>query len=188
MRNDAGESLSEIDAATIERARRDRGAFDAIYRFYARRVYAFCRAHSATREAAEDLTAQTFERALAAIDRYEDRGGRFSSWLLRIAANAAIDGARRGAREASLPDLSVGIDARARGDIRAWVDDWERAVWMREHLAALPEDQRRVVCLRFYEDHSVHEVAARMGRSEGAIKQLAQRALKALRERMREET
>ncbi len=189
---DVGEGAGRIegDPALIARARHDRVAFGEIYRVYVRRVYAFCRAHSRTREEAEDLTAQTFERALAAIGRYEDRGGRFSSWLLRIAANAAVDRARRGGHDTPLDEEVIAEDGAARpvqeGTAR-WVEDWEQSTWVKVHLATLPEDQQRVVRLRFYDDHSFGDVATEMGRSEGAVKQLTQRALKALRVRMDEE-
>jgi RNA polymerase sigma-70 factor (ECF subfamily) len=55
------------------------------------------------------------------------------------------------------------------------------------HVAALPADQREVVRLRFYEDQRFADVARRMGRSEGAVKQLLRRALRALRLQLREE-
>ncbi len=185
-----GSERSEADAALIVQARHDRAAFGEIYRFYVRRVYAFCRAHSGSREEAEDLTAQTFERALAAIGRYEDRGGRFSSWLLRIAANAAVDRARRGRHDEPLGDDSLSEKGALRsghGGTTRWVEEWEQSIWIKAHVATLPKDQRRVVGLRFYEDRGFGDVATEMGRSEGAVKQLAQRALKALRARMDEE-
>jgi hypothetical protein len=80
---------SEAEPALIAQARHDRAAFAALYDLYVTRVYAFCAVHSTSREDAEDLTAQTFERALHAISHYEERGQPFSAWLLRIAAHAA---------------------------------------------------------------------------------------------------
>lgn len=67
------------------------------------------------------------------------------------------------------------------------MERWEAAVSVREHLAALPEDQRRAVRLRYFEDQGLREIAERMGRSEGAIKQLLHRAVAALRVEMRQE-
>jgi len=176
-----GQARVEADLDLIACARHDRAAFGELYYLYAHRVYVFCRAHSRTQEEAEDLTAQTFERALAAIERYEDRRGRLSSWLLRIAANAAVDRARRGGHETPFAEESV---ANGEASVIGWVEEWEQAAWVRGHVATLPEDQRRVVRLRFFEDRSFAQVASAMERSEGAVKQLAQRALKALRERM----
>jgi len=185
----------EAGPELIARARHDRAAFAALYDLYVARVYAFCAVHSASREEAEDLTAQTFERALGAIGRYEERGAPFSAWLLRIAANAAINRARR---PAAVPLHSGASGDGGDGDAAAvlevedtraegWVDEWERADWIEEHLAALSDDGQRVVRLRFYDDLSFDDVAARMDRSEGAVKQLLRRTLTALRGRIQEE-
>jgi len=51
---------------------------------------------------------------------------------------------------------------------------------------ALPEDQRKVILLRFAEEKSIREIAADLNRSEGAVKQLQFRGLETLRARLRE--
>ena len=51
-------------------------------------------------------------------------------------------------------------------------------------VAQLPEDQRRVIEMRFVEQKSIREIAASLGRSEGAVKQLQFRGLESLRARM----
>src|SRR5690348_18394641 len=84
----------EATPELIAQAQANRAAVAALYDLYVARVYAFCAVHSTSREEAEDLTAQTFVQALAAIARYEERGQPFSAWLLRIAANAAANRAR----------------------------------------------------------------------------------------------
>src|SRR2546421_1602746 len=136
---------SEAEPALIAQARHDRAAFAALYDLYVARVYAFCAVHSTSREDAEDLTAQTFERALHAIGRYEERGQPFSAWLLRIAAYAAANHARR-ATTVPLPSdgpSHSGDDGAVAAAMQAdsWVAEWERADWIEEHLAALPPDQ-----------------------------------------------
>lgn len=179
----------EADPGLIERAKHDRAAFGALYDFYLHRVYRFSLGHTTSREEAEDITAQTFERALSALPRYEERGAPFSSWLLRIAANAVRDRARRSARYTlSLPADDAHDEQSMENAVRSaepgpegWVERWERADVLRGRLAALPIDQQRAVQLRYYEDRAVLDIAALMGRSEGAVKQLLQRALKALR-------
>lgn len=175
------EERTQIAPDVVARARCDRAAFGEIYDHYLPRVYAFCRLYSGSQEEAEDLTAQTFERALQAIHRYDERGAPLSSWLLRIAANAANDRHRRGRdrlRRAPLLNLD-----HATG----WLHEWEQTYWLRGHVRALPPDQQEVVRLRFYEDQPFAAVASRMGRSEGAVKQLLRRALATLQVRLMEE-
>ena len=180
---------TEAPPALIAQARTDRAAFGQLYDLYVCRVYAFCALGGRSREEAEDLTAQTFERALRAIGRYEERGEPFSAWLLRIAAHVVADRARRA--EPLDGATSFGDDDDGAGDApdvgADWVADWELATWLHRHLAALPEDHRRVVQLRYYDDRSFGDVAARMERSEGAVKQLLRRALAALRAQLHEE-
>ena len=61
---------------------------------------------------------------------------------------------------------------------------WERAAWLRAHVAALPEDQRRTVELRYWQELPWDQVGAALNRSEDAAKQLMRRALKALAARV----
>jgi RNA polymerase sigma-70 factor, ECF subfamily len=171
----------EVPHDVILRARHDLDAFGQVYDHYLPRIYAFCRKYSTSREEAEDLTALTFERALVAIRHYEPSDSPLSSWLLRIAANAVIDQSRRRRIAARLhPDLSPITEDQS-------LEQWEQAYWLRLHLETLPPDQQEVVRLRFYEDQRFAEVAVRMGRSEGAVKQLLRRALLALHVRIQRE-
>lgn len=171
----------EAPGKLIARAREDRAAFGEIYDLYLNRVYAFCRKYTATSEEAEDLTAQTFERALAGIGRYEERGSPFSAWLLRIASNAIIDRSRR-------PGISPLLDGdKARLGDETFPAKWEEAYWMQRHVASLPDDQREAIRLRFYEDQRIQDVAQTMGRSDGAVKQLLRRALRTLNRRIEAE-
>jgi len=172
----------EAPPELVARAGHDPAAFGDLYDHYLPRVYAFCRKYSETREEAEDLTALTFERALTAIHRYQERDIPFSRWLLRVAANALIDQSRRTGRL-----TSFGSDLELMSD-ESHLEQWEQAYWLRTHVEALPRDQQEVVRLRFYEDQRFRDVAARMGRSEGAVKQLLRRALRVLQLRIQEET
>lgn len=165
---------TEAPPGLIARARHDPAAFGELYDLYLPRVYGFCRKYSRTREEAEDLTAEAFVRALAAMPRYEDRNLPFSRWLLRIAHNVILNHARTGGRE-----IGIG-DPAERGDDESHLDEWEEAYWLRGHLNALSRDQQEAVRLRFYEDQRIRDMAAHMGRSEGAVKQLLRRALQAL--------
>ena len=59
----------------------------------------------------------------------------------------------------------------------------ERRARLFRMVAALPDDQRHVVAMRFAEEKSISEIAAELNRSEGAVKQLQFRALETLRKR-----
>ena len=177
---------SEAGAHLIERARHDSAAFGEIYDLYVRRVYAFCLSHTGNKEVAEDLTSQTFERALGAIARYEPRGAPLSSWLFRIAANLITDRGRQSRRIVFLGDDPLPeprFDPAAEDRPEAVVERWERATALRDLMAGLPDDQQEALRLRYWNGMSVAEVAARLGRNENATKQLLFRAVTGLRRR-----
>jgi RNA polymerase sigma-70 factor (ECF subfamily) len=160
----------------IEQAQRDPGRFAELYENNFDRVYAFIARRVGNRVEAEDLTSEVFHQALANLSRFEWRGVPFAAWLFKIAANAIVDRAKRAAREHSVPDLDP-IAETPSGEI-------EQRVRLFRLVDELPADQRRVVVMRFAEDRSIREIAAALGRSEGAIKQLQFRGLQNLRTRM----
>ena len=139
--------------------------FDLVYAFVARRV--------PTRFEAEDVTATVFYKALANLEGFEWRGVPFAAWLVRIAANEISD-LRRHSPWTAPAEVAVEVDYEA----------LEQRAFVFREMRSLPPDQRRVLQMRFGEDRSIAEVASLLDRSEGAVKQLQFRALKALRERM----
>lgn len=159
----------------IAAAQRDRRRFADLYEENFERVYAFVLRRVRHREEAEDVTSETFQRALASLDRFEWRGAPFCAWLCRIAANAIHDRRQRAdlpAHETSLPSEEPGPEEiEERAQLFRLVND-------------LADEQRKVVVLRFGEQRSIREVAEALQRSEGAIKQLQFRALKNLRARL----
>jgi RNA polymerase sigma-70 factor (ECF subfamily) len=167
----------------VEAAQRDPAKFDALYEMNFERVYAFVASRVRDRAWSEDLTSEVFHKALAHLPSYEWRGVPFAAWLLRIAANAVADQWKRAARELPSPEDSP--DPSARPDLRA---SELRVVESRARLfrlvGQLPEAQRQVVHQRFVEQRSIREIAERLGKTEGAIKQLQLRALERLRAQM----
>lgn len=160
----------------VEAAKRDPAKFDALYEMQFERVYAFIANRVRDRATAEDLTSEVFHKALANLAKYECRGVPFAAWLLRIAANAVIDQGKRAARELA----AVDDPEPAMAELRL-VDDHARLFRL---VQQLPEVQRQVVHLRFVEQLGIREVADRLGKTEGAVKQLQWRALEHLRAQM----
>ena len=175
---------SEAERLRIEAARTDPAQFGALYETHFEVVYAYLARRVRERAEVEDLTAEVFRKALDGMARFEWRGAPFAAWLLRIAANLLLDRARHAQRvapgerelERQGERVASAVDAAA----------LEQAELFRL-VAELPPDQRRVIELRFAEERSVREIAAALGRSEGAVKQLQLRALRSLRERIRKE-
>jgi RNA polymerase sigma-70 factor, ECF subfamily len=110
------------------------------------------------------------------LGQFEWRGVPFVAWLFRIASNALADRWRQDARDSHEPPADVPDTREA--------EELERRVILFQLVDRLPDVQRQVIQMRFVEEKTIREIAARLGRSEGAVKQLQLRALENLRKGM----
>jgi len=160
----------------IEAAQQDPSRFAELYEQNFHRVYAYVARRVHDRAETQDLTAHVFQQALANLDKFKWRGTPFIAWLYRIASNAIADQARRKVRETNEQPNS-GAEVANPADL----EQVERRARLFQAVETLPEDQRRVIVLRFAEEKSIREIAGELQRSEGAIKQLQFRGLENLR-------
>ena len=167
---------TEDDRLLIEAAQADPARFLEIYERYVDRIYAFVSRRTGNRAAAEDITSQVFEQALGAVGRFEWRGLPVSAWLFRIASNALADHWRELSRTSDEPPPEVPDPHE--------LEEIERRIALNQEVERLPDLQQQVIRMRFVEEKSIHEVAAALDRSEGAVKQLQLRALEKLRKSM----
>ena len=163
----------------IEAAQKDPSRFAELYELHFDRVYAYVARRVRDRAETQDLTAHIFQQALANLGKFKWRGAPFAAWLYRIASNAIADHARRNMRESN--DLQSATETTAAA---VDLEEVERRARLFRAVDKLPDDQRRVIVLRFSEEKSIREIADELGRSEGAIKQLQFRGLENLRSRL----
>ncbi|HET9524584.1 MAG TPA: RNA polymerase sigma factor [Pyrinomonadaceae bacterium] len=164
----------------IEAAQQDPGRFAELYELNFHRVYAYVACRVQDRSQTQDLTAHVFQQALANIGKFKWRGAPFITWLYRIAANAIADQARKQSREVAETELASKLS------VDPDLEQVERRARLFRAVETLPEDQRKVILLRFAEEKSIREIASELDRSEGAVKQLQFRGLENLRARLRE--
>ena len=167
----------------VEAAQSDPAKFDALYELHFERIYYYLASRVRDRAIAEDLTSEVFHRALANLSSYEWRGAPFASWLFRIATNALTDQYKRTSRERPSSDSAIDCDQRpelSSPDLHAI----ENHAYLFRLVDNLPVVQRRVVYERFVEQRSICEIAQRLKKTDGAIKQLQFRALQTLRAQM----
>jgi len=163
----------------IEAAQKDPSRFAELYEQNFHRVYAYVARRVRDRAETQELTSHVFHQALANLGKFKWRGAPFAAWLYRIAANAIADQARRKQRETNEQSEKATESATAI-DLEAV----ELRALLFQAVETLPDDQRRVIVLRFAEEKSIREIAGELGRSEGAIKQLQFRGLENLRNRL----
>ncbi|MGH9730226.1 MAG: RNA polymerase sigma factor, partial [Candidatus Acidiferrales bacterium] len=174
LKNEADERL------LVEAAQKDPSRFAELYELHCERVYAYVARRVGNRADAQDLTSDVFHQALANIGKFEWRGVPFAAWLLRIAANATADKWRKQAREQGNPGKEAGEEFDFEG-----TDELARLFRL---VKELPMDQRLVIEMRFAEEKNIKEIAAVIGKTEGAVKQLQFRAIRNLREKIEKVT
>ncbi|MER7073394.1 sigma-70 family RNA polymerase sigma factor [Terrabacter sp. NPDC000476] len=169
-------------AALVELAQGgDTEAFAQLYDAYVDTVFRYVLVRVAHRPLAEDLTSETFLRALRRIDSFTWQGKDIAAWFVTIARNLVADHVKsaRFRFEVTTADMR---DADERVDAP---DDEVLARLRDERLVAairtLGPDQAECVTLRFLQGLSLAETAAVLGKSEGAVKQLQLRAVRGLR-------
>jgi RNA polymerase sigma-70 factor (ECF subfamily) len=175
-----------VEQATTDKARLD-GDFSELYRTHLRDVYSYSYYRTGNHHDAEDLTEQTFLQAYRHFDRAqrESHGRPLRPWLIRIAHNLAANYYRDRSRrpQTQLEDAAV---ISAPHDTVSIVEGREELQGVLEGVAALPDDRREALIMRFALDMDNKEIARALGRSEGATKVLLHRAIKQLEERLQE--
>ena len=170
---DADRSPQELSRVIVLAKQGDPDALRYLYVRFADNVYGYARSIVRDEHEAEDVTQQVFTRLMSSIDRYEQRSVPFSSWLLRITHNMAIDHIPR--RRAVPTEDTLAVDE---GDDERAAD---LSLVLRDALSELPEDQREVVVLRHVAGWTPGEIANHLGKSEDSVHGLHHRGRRALR-------
>lgn len=183
-----GSAPPPLERSLVEQAKEDASVFAELYRHYVPRVHAYAWRRTGSREAAEDITASTFEAALRALPRFRWGRGGFAPWLFRIASNQTIayhrregrSGSERGQRAMAIMSESTNADRfgdLAPGSVGA--DAGTELV--REAMTRLTPRYQRAIDLRYLADLDHEAAAAAMGLAKPAFAVVLSRALKALR-------
>lgn len=158
----------------------DSEAFGLLYDHYQVSVYRFIYYKVGSVTTAEDLTSETFFRALRSIQSFNWQGKDFGAWLMTIARNLTMDHfkAARTRLEQTEDDMSP-HDSATEGPEGAVLASLTNEALLTE-LKKLPIDQQECLIMRFLQGLSIAETAEVLGRSEGAVKQLQLRAVRNL--------
>jgi RNA polymerase sigma-70 factor, ECF subfamily len=176
-----------LDETAIERLVQeardgDAWAFGLLFDHYHLPIHRYIASRVHRPSDAEDLTQLVFVKALEALPRYESRGIPFGGWLFRLARNTVIDHVRTRHDHVDL-DAAIGQAGRDAGPDEITVTRQELDQ-VAEALAALTDEQRDAIALRFFAGLSAREAAEVMGKQEGTIRGLQFRAIAALRRKL----
>ena len=173
--------------ALVELARKgDSDAFGLLYDHYQGPVYRFLFYRTRSATLAEDLTSETFFRALRSMTNFRWQGKDFGAWLMTIARNLATDHFKAGRTRLEMTTEDMGVhDDATEGPESAVLAGLTNEILLRA-LKELPDEQRDCLIMRFLQGMSIAETAAVLGRSDGAVKQLQLRGVRNLAKLMPE--
>jgi len=152
----------------------DREAFGDLYRLYHAPIFRVVRAQLG--DGADDAVAETFVRAWGSLHRYREMGVPFVGWLYGIARNVVADEFRRRRRVEPTDRVPEGM-------IGSTVDD---DLSLEAAIARLPDEQRKVVELKFLLGLTNAEIGSVLGITPGAVNSKQWRALGHLRRALEE--
>ncbi len=181
------EAVVDRVVALVDLAREgDAEAFGQLYDHYVSGVYRFVRARVGDSQLAEDLTAETFFRALRSIGSYTWQGRDFGAWLTTIARNLVADHYKSSRVRLEMVTDELPEESRTAPDTAeiALAGLTNEALW--QALSSLRPEQQECLVMRFLQGLSIAETALALHRSEGAVKQLQLRAVRNLARRLPE--
>lgn len=161
---------TKTEQELVQAAQQDSSKFGKLYEHYHPFLYRFILSKVSSKEAAEDLTSQTFEKALKNIHTFTWQGNSLSAWLYQIAKRLIIDYYRANARHSAV--LNEGIDATLVSDSSSLENQVETELsqdLLQQLIEKLPEKEKKVMYLKFYNGYTNKLISEITGLSETNI-------------------
>ena len=166
MRNLTGLSDEELVRAY---ALGNNVAFDALLARHQQNLFSYILQMVRDRDLADDIFQETFIKAITTIrqNRYNELG-KFAPWIFRIARNLVVDSFRADRTDMTMSADAAGYDILNRRDLadltaEDMMIDLQIEEDIRSLIQALPDSQREVLQMRYYQDMSFKEIAATKG-------------------------
>lgn len=161
---------------------------------YQSMVFHTCMGFLHDKDDSDDLTQEIFIKAYLALSKFEGRS-LFSTWLYRIAVNAALNKVRKSSGSRFVQRFESFFGTGKAKNLEIPVPEKENPEnilihnehleWLQKAMHSLPENQRTALVLSKYDDFSQREIAQIMNISEGAVESLLHRAKMNLREKLK---
>jgi RNA polymerase sigma-70 factor, ECF subfamily len=179
---------AETEADLIERAKIDSEAFGSLFDLYYQRILNYTFRCTLNLTVAEDITSNTFFKALISLNKYRRRH-HFSAWLYSIATNeirlhwrSEFRKRKKSIARIDCHDLGCGrIEPTAIEDKESAQEISKMHARLHEHLSLLPERYRSTLVLRFFEGLPYDVIAEVLGKRTGTVKSLVHRAVQRLK-------
>ena len=161
----------------------DRTAFAELFNHFAPRVKAFMRRNGASDSQAEEIAQEAMLAVWRKASLFDPTASEAATWIFTIARDLRIDAIRRerrgGAIRVDEVEAEYEVDETPAADVRIAAAQSESQ--LREALATLPSEQRKVIELSFFEEKAHSEIAESLRIPLGTVKSRARLAMKRLR-------
>jgi RNA polymerase sigma-70 factor (ECF subfamily) len=175
-----------IDQGILQKCKKnDKNAFAELFKFYQNYLFKLCYSYIQNEQAALDLMQEIYIKLYKNFEKYDEKYP-FHPWLRRVAVNTCINEKRKqlpmvvplytGQQELNLEEQLAAAD-----DTQDEVEKQDMAVVIKQHINCLPEKQRMVIILRYYEDLSYEEISELMNIPLGTVKTHLYRGKNALK-------
>ena len=161
--------MTDQEIIALWEAGQQERAFNEIVRNYSERLYWHVRRFVCSHEDTDDLLQEIFSKIWAALPSFRGEAQLFT-WLYRIATNETLNYLRKQKVRASLRFQSLDAEMERRIDEDPYFNGTEAQRLLTKAIARLPEKQRIVFSLRYYEEMKYEDIAAITGTSVGALK------------------
>lgn len=144
-----------------------RAAFEQMVDIYSEQLYWQIRRLVFVHEDADDILQNVFLKAWKNIDTFRN-DSKLSTWLYRIALNESVDFIRKKKNETSLPAVEESLAQKLMAD--EYFDGDEIQAILQEAIASLPDKQRIVFTMKYFEEMKYSDMSNILGTTTGALK------------------
>ncbi|MCR5788786.1 MAG: sigma-70 family RNA polymerase sigma factor [Lachnospiraceae bacterium] len=155
-------------------------SFEEIYEQYYEKVFNFVYMRLLHREDAEDVTEDTFVKAMAAYESYNPEKASYMTWLCTIARNSMIDHIRKAHRDKIIPFDETFDKGEMDHELESLTDDTQKRVF--EIFSHLRQEERELLSLRYGMELGYQDIAKLLGIEPKAAAKRVERLLKKCRE------
>lgn len=161
-------------------------AFNLIVIQYQERIYFFIRRMVLDHDDANDVTQNVFIKAWKGLEKFRE-DSKLSTWLYRIAMNESITFLNKKKKIAGVPfdEVEYGLSGSLEADVYYDGDEIQRK--LQTALSTLPEKQKAVFIMKYYEDRKYNEISEITGTSVGALKASFHHAVNKIEKFLKEE-
>lgn len=168
-----------IELNYIQKAKEDKTQFGFLYEKYFQQLFIFIFKKVQNEDISGDICSKTFMKAMMNIDKYEDRGFPFSSWLYRIASNEVNLYFR-----AQKKDITIQINENQVSVIAQEINldnNEEQLHLILSKLQELPLEKSQLIEMRFFEELSFKEIGSIFDITEASAKMRVYRVIESLK-------